>query len=250
MTREDQQLRRRRLLYGRRKGPRLSTHQSNLIATLLPQLRLELDSGLRAFFRSDIEDIWLEIGFGAGEHLLWQARHHPNVGIIGAEPYIAGIAKLLSKISAISSQELGWNPVPGIRIHEGDGADVLEVLPEASVAKVFILFPDPWPKKRHHKRRFVQMNTLDALARAMKDDAELRIASDDGGYIAWTLEHVCAHGAFEWTAAGARDWRIRTDDWPPTRYEQKALHGAPVFLRFRRRERCRRVLQMDGPART
>jgi tRNA (guanine-N7-)-methyltransferase len=218
--------RRRRLLHGRRKGPKLSAHQASLRETLLPKLRLEIRPGSdpRSYF-NDVDGVWLEIGFGAGEHLLWQAQHHPRVGLIGAEPYEGGVAKLLAKLDGTEN----------IRIHEGDAREIIEALPDAGIGRAFILFPDPWPKTRHHKRRFVQTQTLDALARVLKPGAELRFASDDAGYLAWTLERLVAHPAFAWTAERASDWTARSADWPPTRYEAKALHGPPVFLRFVRR---------------
>jgi tRNA (guanine-N7-)-methyltransferase len=221
--------RRRRLLYGRRKGPKLSAHQKELRRSLLPQLTLALESGRdpRTYFGAGVEDVWLEVGFGGGEHLIEQARANPQVGLIGAEPYEAGVAKLLSKIDGGSASN--------IRIHEGDARDIIEALPDACLGRVFILFPDPWPKARHHKRRFVQMEMLDALARAMKPGAELRIASDDAGYVDWTLERALAHPGFLWTASCAADWRIRPEGWPQTRYEAKALHGPPAYLCFMRR---------------
>jgi len=118
----------------------------------------------------------------------------------------------------------------------GDAREVIKALPGASLGRVFILFPDPWPKTRHHKRRFLQMDMLDELARVMKPGADLRFASDDAGYVEWTLERILAHPSFEWTATRLSDWKTRPADWPPTRYEAKALHGPPVFLRLRRRE--------------
>ena len=218
--------RRRGLVYGRRKGPKLSAHQQGLRETLLPRLRLALEQGRdpRAYFH-DVEDVWLEIGFGAGEHLLWQGQHHPSIGLIGAEPYEGGVAKLLARLTGCEN----------IRIHEGDAREIIDALPDASIGRAFILFPDPWPKTRHHKRRFVQSETLDALARILKPGAELRFASDDAGYLGWTLERLMAHPAFAWTAKHASDWTARGADWPQTRYEAKALHGPPVFLRFVRR---------------
>jgi tRNA (guanine-N7-)-methyltransferase len=223
----------RRKLYGRRKGPKLSRHQASLLGALLPQLALTLEQGRnpRAYFADAVDDVWLEIGFGGGEHLLWQAQHHPNTGLIGAEPYETGVAKLLSKIAAAPSGNVSAN----LRIYQNDARDIIDALPDASLGRVFILFPDPWPKTRHHKRRFIQMESLDALARAMKPEAELRFASDDSDYIAWTLERVLAHPAFQWTATCAEDWKTRPADWPATRYEEKALHGVPSFLRFLRR---------------
>lgn len=252
--------RRRGLLYGRRKGPKLSAHQAALLETLLPKLELKLERGRdpRAYFESHVEDVWLEIGFGGGEHLLWQAEHHPAVGLIGAEPYVNGVAKLLAKISAddtnphsvflpraCAGEEKSGNHESRVRIYQGDARDIIAALPNASLGRVFLLFPDPWPKKRHHKRRFVQMETLDALARVMKRGAEFRFASDDADTIAWTLERVTAHPAFRWPAASAADWQTRPADWPATRYEEKALHGPPVFLRFRHR-----ALQSAGAERT
>lgn len=260
--------RQRGALYGRRKGPKLSAHQAGLFANLLPRLTLNPREGIdpKNYFDAPIEDVWLEIGFGAGEHLLWQAEHHANIGVIGAEPYQAGVAKLLSKLDSLSHGigGEGWgggasqsekycqvesphlpgalpqwgrgNYISRIRVHEGDARDVIEALPDASLGRVFLLFPDPWPKTRHHKRRFIQTEMLDQLTRVMKSGAEFRFASDDPGYVEWTLERILLHPEFAWVATRNEDWRNRPSDWPPTRYEQKALHGIPVFLRFRRRD--------------
>ena len=176
------------------------------------------------------------MGFGSGEHLLEQARANPRVGLIGAEPYEAGVAKLLSKISLSPLGGEGQGEgASNIRIHEGDARDIVEALPDACLGRVFILFPDPWPKTRHRKRRFVQTEMLDALARVMKQGAELRIASDDGAYVDWTLERLMAHPSFAWTARSAADWRTRPPTWPKTRYEAKALHGPPAYLLFVRK---------------
>ncbi len=228
MRAEQHPERRRRQLYGRRKGPRLSAHQQHLIDTLLPRLALKLEQGAdpKSYF-DHVIDVWLEVGFGAGEHLLWQAEHNPATGMIGAEPYISGVAKLLSKI--------GQSNISNIRLYTGDARDIVDALPDASLGRVFILFPDPWPKTRHHKRRFVQTDTLDSLARVMKPGAELRFASDDAPYFEWTLERICAHPAFQWQAASSADWLTRPGDWPQTRYEAKELHGRPAYLRAIRR---------------
>ncbi len=219
--------RRRRLLYGRRKGPKLSAHQQHLRDTLLAELRLDLRAGVdpRAYFHAPVDAVWLEVGFGAGEHLLWQAQAHPRIGLIGAEPYETGVAKLLSRIGT---------DAPHIRIHEGDARDIVEALPDTSLGRVFILFPDPWPKTRHHKRRFLQTDMLDQLARVMAPGAELRFATDDKTYLVWALERLTAHPAFAWSAERAADWNTRPADWPQTRYEAKAIKGRPAFLRFRR----------------
>lgn len=248
MSDEARPERRRRQLYGRRKGPKPSQHQASLFPTLLPLLRLTLETGRnpRTYFDWRVEDVWLEIGFGGGEHILWQAEHHPSVGLIGAEPYEAGVAKLLSKLALpgtagfLPASQNGTTVRPGsprsqggnIRLYQGDARDIIDALPVACLGRVFLLFPDPWPKTRHHKRRFVQIDMLDALARVMRSGTELRFASDDSGYVAWTLERVLAHPAFEWTATASSDWKSRPPDWPPTRYEEKALRGVPHFLKF------------------
>lgn len=217
--------------FGRRKGWKLRGRQAGLLETLLPHLTIELETGRApsAYFDTRLDEIWFEIGFGGGEHLAAQAEANPNVGIIGAEPFVAGMAKLLSKI-----EDLGLRSV---RLYTEDAFDVLEALPDSSLERVFILFPDPWPKTRHHKRRFIQMDVLDALARVMKPGAELRFASDDQSYVSWALERFMAHGEFEWSAEGPDDWRTRPDDWCETRYEAKALKvgRACVYLRLLRK---------------
>src|SRR5262245_45829961 len=147
--------------YGRRKGPSLSARQAGLFDTLLPQLALALQANRdpRSYFPdANVSDVWLEIGFGGGEHLLWQAETHPDVGISGAEPYVSGVAKLLSKLSALPHLQ------KNLRIYMEDARDIIDALPDASIGRVFVLFPDPWPKTRHHKRRFIQMAMLDELA--------------------------------------------------------------------------------------
>ncbi|HTQ13112.1 MAG TPA: tRNA (guanosine(46)-N7)-methyltransferase TrmB [Rhizomicrobium sp.] len=210
----------RKFVYGRRKGPKRSAHQAALFETLLPRIAWRTAEAFAG-------EVWLEVGFGAGEHLLWQAKQHPTVTMIGAEPYEGGVAKLLSKLDG--------EPVSNIRIHMGDARDILAALPDASLGRVFVLFPDPWPKTRHHKRRFLQTAMLDTLALKMKQGAELRFASDDAPLVDYTLERLAAHPAFTWTAARAADWKTRPQDWPPTRYEAKQLHGVPAFLRFVRK---------------
>ena len=219
--------RQRRKLYGRRKGPKLSAHQAGLRRTLLTDVAF--DPGKPAFpqFPNDVRDLWLEVGFGAGEHLYQLAAENPEIGLIGAEPYEMGVAKLLAKLAAA--------PLPNVRIYEGDGRDVIAALPDASLSRFFLLFPDPWPKTRHHKRRFLQMEILDELARVMRPGAELRFATDDKSYLPYALERLVAHPAFSWTAKGSRDWKIRPDGWPATRYEAKAIKGPPSYLGFVRK---------------
>jgi len=216
--------------FGRRKGPALSAHQSGLLETLLPRLLIEPKPGRvpRSYFSPGISEVWLEVGFGGGEHLLWQAEANPGIGIIGAEPYVSGVAKLLSKIAASTGGETN------VRLYTEDATDIIEALPDASLDRAFVLFPDPWPKTRHHKRRFIQTAMLDRLARVMTPGAELRYATDDPGYLVWTLERLSAHPAFAWRANSPADWRARPRDWPETRYEAKAIRAgsACTYLRF------------------
>ena len=231
----------RRQLYGRRSGRPLRPARARLVESLLPRLSLTLETaasarGLAALFETGPEkrgpeELWLEIGFGAGEHLAAQAAARPEIGFLGVEVFVNGIASLLARIEAAGLRN--------VRIYQGDGRDLLEALPEALLTRVSVLFPDPWPKIRHRRRRIIQAATLDHLARVLRDGGELRLATDDPDYLTWMLEKTTAHPAFEWRARRAADWRRRPADWPPSRYEQKALaRGAtPTYLRFRRRER-------------
>ena len=226
LSEAEQRSRSRGQLYGRRKGPKLSARQAGLRRTLLPKLEFILDGDLRSQFPNSVHEFWLEIGFGAGEHLTWQAEQRSDVGLIGAEPYETGVAKLLTKLED--------KPLANVKIYEGDGRDVIAALPDASLGRFFLLFPDPWPKTRHHKRRFLQMAMLNDLSRVLKPGGELRFATDDKSYLPYALERLLVHPEFEWLANGSQDWTSRPADWPPTRYETKAIKGPPVFLRFRR----------------
>lgn len=172
--------------------------------------------------------IWLEIGFGAGEHLLDQAEAHPDVGFIGCEPFLSGVASTLAEIER--------RDLRNIRIAVDDARLLLRALPERSLERIFVLFPDPWPKARHRKRRIVNPATLAEMARLLVPGGELRLASDDPDYVRAMLLVVHAQGSFTWMAGSAADWRERPLDWPATRYERKALAAGrrPVFLRFRR----------------
>jgi tRNA (guanine-N7-)-methyltransferase len=220
---------RERTLYGRRRGKKLRAGQEALLDTLLPKLSIKLPLSEPLFGRLGGDgEIWLEVGFGSGEHLVWQAEQHRDVLLLGCEPFINGVAKCLAHIARTG--------VTNVRLFTDDARLLMAALPERSLSRVFILFPDPWPKTRHHKRRFVQRATLDLLAPLMKAGAELRLATDDPSYLPWMVEHACRHPAFEWLAERPSDWRGRPADWPPTRYEQKMLAGhKPVFLRLRRR---------------
>lgn len=225
-----------RRLHGRRKGHTLRPAQQRAVTELLPQLRVTLPAegetlDLSGLFETPPRAIWLEIGFGGGEHLAWQAARNPDIGFIGVEVFQDGIAKLLRRVED--------DGLRNVRIFHGDGRDLIEALPEAAVARAFILFPDPWPKARHHKRRFIQQDQLDALARVLIDGGELRLATDDPGYQRWMTIELTRHPAFEWTARRATDWRERGADWPATRYEMKALGQgrSPIYLKYRRRAR-------------
>jgi tRNA (guanine-N7-)-methyltransferase len=149
-------------------------------------------------FSNGVQTLWLEVGFGAGEHLVWQAEQHSDIGLIGAEPYEMGVAKLLTKLDE--------KPLSNIRIFEGDGREIIEALPDASLDRFFLLFPDPWPKTRHHKRRFLQVGMLDELARVLKPGAELRFATDDKSYLPYALERLLFHPKFDWLADGPEGW--------------------------------------------
>lgn len=222
--------------YGRRAGRRLRPAQKSLLHDLLPKLSLPqpLPAGpldLAAAFGRKPRALWLEIGFGTGEHLAWQAERHPDVGFLGAEFFINGVAALLRRIDQAN--------LDNIRLYRGDARALIAALPDDSVSRTFMLFPDPWPKTRHHKRRLIQAAFLDRLGEIMTDHAELRLATDHPGYLDWMLRQVCRHPAFEWRARGPGDWRQRSADWPATRYEEKALAAGrqSAYLRFRRRPR-------------
>ena len=227
-----------RNFYGRRRGKKLRPSQEGYLSEGLDAFRMPgvgweenpdrrpVDIG--SVF-PDAEEVWLEIGFGAGEHMFALAADNPSVGIIGAEPYINGVAALMGKVRAAG--------ISNLAIHPGDARDLFDVIPDGAFARVFLLYPDPWPKKRHHRRRFVTPEHLDPLARVMAAGAELRIATDIGDYVRQSLEELCRHPGFEWLGTAAADWREPWDGWTRTRYEAKAIREGrtPHYLRFRRR---------------
>ncbi len=222
---------RRRILYGRRRGRRLRTGQRARVEELLPTLEIDLENVEAGRLFGDARPLWLEIGFGGGEHLAWQAAAHPDVGVIGCEPFMNGVVKLLGLIDA--------DGLENVRLFRDDARLLVERLPPQSLERAFILFPDPWPKARHHKRRIVSDPVLGQLATALVDGAELRIATDDPGYLEWILMHMRRQADFEWQARRPADWRERADDWPQTRYEAKAVAAGRrcAFLSYRRRPR-------------
>ena len=218
--------RRRSELYGRRLGRPLSTYQQQLIETLLP--RIDVPDGaidLAALFPK-AHAFAFEVGFGGGEHLAAQAAAHPDTGFIGCEPFQNGVAKLLTLIDE--------GKLSNVRVHKNDAREVLPRIGDGVLSAVYVLFPDPWPKWRHHKRRFVQEATLDQLARVLRPGGEFRLATDHEDYGVWALQHLMRDARFRWTAERASDWRVRQPDWPATRYEQKAIQaGRPcIYLRF------------------
>ena len=223
--------------YGRRRGRKLrparqAALDSGLAATSLDALPPNGTLEPRSLFTPALRAVWLEIGFGGGEHLAWQAASNPDVGILGAEPFVNGVASLLAQVA-----RRGLN---NVRVWPDDGGALLAALADASIDRVFLLFPDPWPKARHHKRRIINPANLDALARILVDGAEFRVATDDESYLGWILTHILDHPAFTWTVQDPRDWRQRPADWPATRYEEKAGKSGrkAYFLRFRRRARA------------
>jgi tRNA (guanine-N7-)-methyltransferase len=216
-------------LYGRASGPKLRARPKRLLETLYP--KLEVASGpidpARLFGRQP-EALWLEVGFGKGEHMVAHASSHPGIGYIGCEPYLNGMAAALGLI-----EDQGLD---NIRLWRGDAALLLAALPEASLDRLFVLHPDPWPKYRHAKRRFIGDDNMAAAARALKPGGLLRIGTDHPVYLRWALMVMARQPHFEWLAEKAADWQQRPADWPPTRYEQWALgEGRPVwYLQYRR----------------
>jgi tRNA (guanine-N7-)-methyltransferase len=214
--------------FGRLKGKRLRAGQEALIETLLPRLRVDPGRDPREAFGRTVSNLWLEIGFGGGEHLAAQACAHPDIGFIGCEPFVNGVAKFLS---VIDRERLG-----NIRIWDRDATELIPRLPPASVDRAYLLYPDPWPKRRQRKRRFLSDVTLEALARILRPGAELRFATDIDDYAGWALARVLRSAHFIWTAERPDDWRKPWPDWPGTRYEAKAVRDgrAPIYLTFRR----------------
>ena len=225
----------RRNFYGRLKGKALKQSQQRYLAEDLADLspgpvtweenpdRTPLD--MAALFEG--RPVWLEIGFGGGEHMVHQAVSNPDIGVLGAEPYINGVAMLLGKIRRAGAEN--------VAVHPGDARDLMDVLPAGSVDRAFLLYPDPWPKTRHHRRRFVTEEHLVPLARVLKSGAIFRVATDIEDYVRQTLEEVPKSG-FEWLAETPQDWRTPWSDWISTRYEQKAIREGrtPHYLPFRR----------------
>ncbi len=222
-----------RAFFGRKRGDPLRPRQVALFDTLLPKVAIDVDgptpSSLRALFPLPVDEVRLEIGFGAAEHLLAQAQAHPNVGFIASDGFLNAAAKALSGIDKFN--------LANIRLYHGDAIRLIAWLPAGSLSRIELLYPDPWPKRRHWKRRFVQDESLAQLARLLKPGGEFRFASDIAGYVSWVLARALRSRDFEWTAQCADDWRKPWPDFAGTRYEAKAKREGrtPCYLSFRRR---------------
>jgi tRNA (guanine-N7-)-methyltransferase len=221
-----------RAFFGRRKGHKLRPRRAELLATLLPKLALDLTArpprDLSQLFAANVKEIMFEIGFGAGEHFAREAAEQPDAGFIGCEPFVNGMASALALIEAAKLEN--------VRLHQGDAIEVLDWLPTASIARVDILYPDPWPKRRHWKRRLISDDSAARIARILKSGGLMRFATDIPDYAEWTLARMARVGAFEWTAEQADDWRRPWPGHASTRYETKALREGrkPTYFVFRR----------------
>jgi tRNA (guanine-N7-)-methyltransferase len=218
--------------FGRRKGHPLRARQIELFGSLLPRLALELSapapSDLAGLFPHPVDDVRLEIGFGGAEHMIAQAQAHPSTGFIGCEPFVNGMAKAL-----VAIDELG---LANIRLHHGDAVELLAWLPPGALSRVDLLYPDPWPKRRHWKRRFVSEANVTAFARVLRSGGEFRFATDWANYAEWTLLRLLRSHDFVWSAERADDWRKSWAGFSGTRYEAKALREGrpPTYLNFKR----------------
>ena len=218
--------------YGRRKGKPLRGLQADRLETLLPEFLVDLSvqspQPLNALFPVHTDRLRLEIGFGGGEHLIHRAVESPTAGFIGVEPFVNSMQKLLAHVEEAGARN--------IRVYNDDATQLLDWLPDACLDQIDLLYPDPWPKKKHWKRRFVSSVNLDRFHRVLKPDALFCFASDIDTYVNWTLQHCRDHGGFEWIARNASDWLTPYDGWPSTRYEAKARREgrSSAYLTFRR----------------
>ena len=220
--------------YGRRRGRPERPHRQELLKTMLSTISVSLENVAarsldpRSLFPSNTTEIWLEIGYGAGEHLSTLAQRNPKVGFLGCEPFLNGVSRLLRQIET--------DKLCNVRVLVDDGRKMMEALVPASISRIFVLFPDPWHKRRHHKRRLISTNSVSEFARIMHSGGLLRLATDHDEYCRWSLSHLLANPNFQWTAECANDWLCRPPDWPSTRYERKAIVAGrqPTFLSFSR----------------
>jgi tRNA (guanine-N7-)-methyltransferase len=220
-------------LHGRRRGRKLSEYRQSLVQTLLPRLALDLSrpiTDIGCLFPGKPSALWLEAGFGGGEHLAAEALAHPDAGYLGCDIFLNGIAKALALIEA--------HQLNNIRLQNGDARALIEALPPGCLDGAYVLYPDPWPKRRHRERRFLSRETLAGLARVLRPGGELRFATDVDSNAAWTLAQVLHSAPFRWAPSVADDWRVPWAGWSGTRYEAKALRSGrrPVYLTFLREE--------------
>ncbi|PHP69039.1 tRNA (guanosine(46)-N7)-methyltransferase TrmB [Zhengella mangrovi] len=229
---EERKSRATEAFFGRRHGKTLRPRQAESLDETLARLRLDPalppPRPLEALFEAPVSGVRLEIGFGGGEHLHHETGRHPGTGFIGVEPFVNGMAKLC--------RQLDEEPRANLRLYDDDATRILDWLPDASLAGIDLFYPDPWPKKRHWKRRFVSRANLDRFARVLEPGGRFRFASDIDTYVNWTLQHCRAHPAFDWQAASAQDWHTPYEGWPGTRYEAKAVREGrtPAYLTFLR----------------
>ena len=222
-----------RAFFGRRKGHPLKARQAELFDELLPRLAVDLTqpvpADLAALFPHAPAVLRLEIGFGGGEHLIAQAIAHPECGFIGADGFLNAIGKALV---AVDDNDLG-----NVRLHHGDASDLLDWLPAGAFARIDLLYPDPWPKRRNWKRRFIQDDNLVRLSRILRSGGELRFATDIDSYMTYALTRVMRSPDFEWTAESADDWRNPWPGFTRTRYEAKAIREGrtPAYFIFRKK---------------
>jgi tRNA (guanine-N7-)-methyltransferase len=218
--------------FGRRKGKPLREKQAEGLATLLPALKLDLATAapadLQQLFPASVGEVRLEIGFGGGEHLIHRAQEAAQTGFIGVEPFVNSMAKLLSRVEELALQN--------IRVYDDDATEVLDWLPDGSIDRIDLLYPDPWPKRKHWKRRFVSQINLGRFHRVLKPGGRFLFASDIDTYVNWTLIHCRQHGGFDWLAQQPSDWLTPFAGWPGTRYENKARREgrSSAYLTFQK----------------
>jgi tRNA (guanine-N7-)-methyltransferase len=216
-----------RRLYGRSRGKALRGGQERLLAEALPLFSISPETlAAGRILVTPPREVWLEIGFGAGEHLIEQAKTNPDVGVVGCEPFLNGV---VAALAGLKREQLA-----NVRLRRGDAQSLLGAAPDAFFSRVFMLYPDPWPKRRHHKRRLIAPDMIEALARVMRHGAQLRFATDIDDYAGWTLTRFLASPHFRWAAIRAEDWRQPWPEWRPTRYETKARSEGrgSVYLTF------------------
>ena len=222
-------------VYGRRQGKALKPASAVRLETYFPKYSLSLDDkgalDYQTLFLNNPREVWLEVGFGKGEHLAAQAKTNTDVGIIGCEPFLNGVSGLIDHMDREN--------LSNVRFYMDDARLLMDALPDGFLSRAFILFPDPWPKKRHHKRRIVSPGNVQALSRLLKDNAELRIATDHNDYCSWILARLMENEDFIWQDEGPDSWHKRTEDWPATRYEKKALEVGrkSTYMTFIRKAR-------------